>query len=158
MKKTAIKIIISFLALAIVFGAVQLLSKNHVAKEDGFILLIILDEDGNVLFDNEIPYYIDDTFFDIIDRKFSLTCANRYYQQDPTCSYDFVIMDQRNKVLLGIKGETFEIITDFNQTFIQIEVFKESTFVLATQGVNQLKFEDGSIIKLSVRRVGTYGN
>jgi hypothetical protein len=158
MKKTAIKIIISLLALAIVFGAVQLFSKDHAAKEDGYILLIILDEDGNVLFDDEIPYYIDDTFFDIINRKFSLTCANRYYQQDQTCNHDFVIMDQKNKVLLGITGETFDVITDFNQTFIQIEVFNEITFVLATQGVSQLKFEDGSIIRLSVRRVGTYGN
>jgi hypothetical protein len=158
MKKTAIKIIISILALAIVFGAVKLLSNPHVAQEDGSIHIIILDEEGVILFDDDVSFYVDDTFFDVINRKFNLTCANRYYQQDQSCSYEFVVMDQKNRVLLGIQNETFEIMTDFNQTFIQIEVLNDSTFVLATQGVNQLKFEEGSTIRLSVKRIGQYGN
>lgn len=154
MKKTAIKIIISLILLSVVFIVAKLISNNYTANEDGSIHLIIVDELGETVFDEAVEYYKDDTFFDLLNRKFVLTCANQMYQSDETCSYEFVIMGQKNRVLLGIKNESFEIITDFNQTFIQIETYIDDAFVISSLGVSQLEFNDGTIIRLSVKRVG----
>ena len=157
MKKIAHKFIISIVALAIVFVAIYFINKNDQTKDEGQIHLIIENEEGFIVFESDLIFYQNESFFDILERHFQITCANHLYQQDTSCSYSFSILGVSNRVLLGIKNDDFELMTDFNQTFIQIEILGSLGYYPATQGVDNLKFEDGSSIKLVSKRVSLYG-
>ncbi|MBE0700724.1 MAG: hypothetical protein IH571_03460 [Acholeplasmataceae bacterium] len=150
MKSILTKIIISMVAIGIALFVLHFLNQNHQAEEDGFVNVIIENESQEVVFDDMLAFLKGDTFFDVLDRTFTLTCASATYQPDATCSHTFGIPVQ-GKILLGVQSESFVIITDWTHTFLAFEIFEGTSFHFASQGVSQLPFKDGDIIKISVR-------
>jgi len=151
MHKTAIKILISLVSILVVFVLIKMLTPEHVADHEGVIYLIIRSEDDLILFDDELPFYEGDSFYDILDRHFELTCANGSYQADPTCSYVFQGFAFQGRVILGIKNEQFEVMTDWYNLFLAFEYEHNDTYVLASQGPSNLAFEDQARFRISVR-------
>ena len=86
-----------------------------------------------VIFHEILPFQENESFFEILNDRFTLTCANQFYQPDDTCSFKFNVMGQENHVILGIKSDDFEVITDWDNTFLNIEVYSNGTFVDANQ-------------------------
>jgi hypothetical protein len=153
MKKLAVKFIVSIFALASVFTAIKLLQSNHLSETPGEINITFTDASGAVVFDEWIAYEEGMTFFDLLNAHFDLTCANALYQADDTCGYTFSSFGSSDKVILGIKGETFELMTDWQHTYLSIYKWNGSEYRLTSQGVMQLAFKDQDRIKISVQEV-----
>jgi hypothetical protein len=153
MKKLAVKFIVSIIALASVFTAIKLLQTDNHATTSGEIELILIDASGTTIYEEWLTYEEGMSFYDILQSHFELTCANASYQADDTCSYTFSSFGSSDKVILGIKGTTFELLTDWQNTYLSIYKWDGSEFRLTSQGVMQLAFEDQDRIKISVEEV-----
>lgn len=151
MNKTATKILISVVSILVVLVLIRLIVPINTADSDGKIYLIILDSHEAIVFEGELSYLENDTFYDILDRHFELTCANQSYQADPTCGFSFQNFTHQGKVILGIKGDTFEVMTDWHQSFLAFEYELNDAFVLATQGPSNMPFNDQERFRISVR-------
>lgn len=152
-KHLLIKLIITFgvVLIAIVVG--RLLWIENIATDEGEIHLEIIDQEGIVVFDDVLIYQEGDTFFDILDRYFDLTCANASYAADPTCSYTFTSFAYEGKVILGISGEGFSVASDWSNTFLAFYVKHEDDYVLSTLGPSQIPFEDQDEFRIVLESV-----
>jgi hypothetical protein len=153
MKQNLIKIIISFIAIITIGAIVYQLMRPHQAESEGVIYLLIQDEDNQIVYDGEIPFFEGDTFYDILAREFSLICATQTYQADDTCAYTFNTIIYQGKVILGISGNDFELLTDWSHTFLAFEVLVDNNYVLSTQGPSHQIYQDQDYFRISVRRV-----
>lgn len=153
MNKIVVKLIISIIALSSVFTAIKLLQTDNHSASSGDLHLILEDGLGNVVFDDWIAYEEEMTFFDILHQHFDVTCANANYQADESCSYTFSSFGTSDKVILGIKGTNFELITDWQHTYLSIYQWDGLSYVLSSQGVMQLEFSDQDTIKIKVQEV-----
>ncbi len=102
------------------------------------------------MFDDDLIVKEGDSFFDVLDRKFAIICANALYQQDPTCSFSFALFDDA-KVVLGIQADDFEIITDWNNTFLAFEYFDGKEYRITSYGPSHLDFSNREKIRIIVR-------
>jgi len=150
MSKIAYKLILSTLALAVVFVAIHFLTKTPVTLEDGTFELVIETSEGLIVFDQELTFLKGDTLFLVLNNHFNLTCANQFYKEDKSCSHTFNVMGVTNKVLLGISNDQFDISTDWNNTFIRIDIEKDNVFIPATRGVDDIALTEGIRIRLIV--------
>ena len=155
-KHITFKAMITFAALLIAFVTIGFVTAQNRATSDGFIHLIIEDADGAVLFDDEIVFHDGESFYDILNRTFTLTCANAHYQPDETCSHGFVLGPSTNgrvpdKVILGIKGQHFDLMTNWTDQFLAFEVYVNQAYVLTTQGPSNLAFENGQSFRIKVK-------
>lgn len=71
------KFFASILAVIVLIGviitSVWLLSSGVLAKADGSITLIVVDQQEEVIFQKEVKYYEGDSFRDILERNLNLT-------------------------------------------------------------------------------------
>lgn len=153
MKTTVLKIVASIIVVLTAAILVHFLTTNNQALDDGSIRIIIVDEDGQTVFDDDVIFMKDDTFYDVLQREFDLTCASSTYQSDPTCSYIFQSFGYEGRILLGISNDDFSIQTDWADSFIAIEIYDGTDYYLATQGVSNIEFLENDQIRISFRAV-----
>jgi hypothetical protein len=153
MKKNGIKIILTIFALLSLFLARTIFFNEHRANQEGTIYLEIIDDNQNVLFDDSISFFEGETLFDILNRTFQLTCANRLYQPDATCSYTFQNITYQGKVILAIEHEDFTISSNWRNNFLSFEVFDGSQYIPAVQGSSTLPFHDETRIRIVLKNV-----
>jgi hypothetical protein len=153
------KTLMSIIALFVALSAIGMMVAQNRAKTDGDIHLIIENIEGQIVFEGDLSFYEGDSFYDILERHFTLTCANAQYQADSTCQYEFVLgpslpgaQAQKDRVILGIQHDDFNIQTNWTQSFLAFLVYQESDYVLATQGPSNLAFEDQGKYKISARQ------
>jgi hypothetical protein len=150
MKPIVVKIILTLAVLLFGFLVIEFVFDRDLIHEAGEVELIIMNENEEVLFHEILPYLENESFFEILDDRFTLTCANQFYQPDDTCSFKFNVMGQENHVILGIKSDDFEVITDWDNTFLNIEVYSNGTFVDANQGFDMIELDDIDKIRIVV--------
>lgn len=153
MKKLSIKFIVSILALATVFVAMRLLDVTPNHDTAGEIRIILEDVSGQVVYDAWIPFESGMSFFDLLQENFEITCANALYQPDETCGYTFQSFGVSDKVILGIRGTSFELMTNWQNTYLSIHKWDGSDFRLTPQGVMNLPMTDQDQIKITVKEV-----
>ncbi len=153
MKVIALKIAVSIITVITAVVLVHTLTVQNQAEDSGFIRIIIVDENEITVFDDDIAFEEGDNFFDALNKSFDLTCATSSYQADATCSYSFDNFAYDGKVLLGISNQDFNILTNWSDSFLAFEVYDESDFYLATQGVSNIEFKDGNQIRIVVKSV-----
>lgn len=153
MKSLIFKLAMTFIVLGAAFYGISALATDNDATEQGYVALIIVDQHDVILFDEDLVYYKGDTFFDVLNRHFELTCANGQYQEDLTCTYAFHMVQSSEKVILNIKGETFEINTNWSDTFIAFEYYEGDSYRLYSQGVMHLSFTDKEQVRIRVTAV-----
>ncbi len=151
MKNIVIKIIISIVIIVAVLFAIRFFSEDNTSMSDGVIHLYIIDSDDHIVFDDELEFFEGDTFYDILDRNFNLTCANGSYQPDETCSYQFQSFGYQGMVVLGIKNDDFEVITDWTNSFLLIEKHDGDQYRLTTLGVSHIDFNNQDRFKIIVK-------
>ncbi len=153
MKSIILKIVVSILVVSIAAILVYRLNDSNQATSDGSVRIVIIDELGNTVFDQDVVYQKDDNFFDAINREFNLTCASSSYEADDTCSYDFKGFGYQGKVLLGIANDDFSVQTDWQNSFLKFEIYDENEYHLTTQGVSDLSFVNQDKIRISYASV-----
>jgi hypothetical protein len=156
LKKITFKTMVSIIALFVATLALGMgLNTNNSATTTGAIDLIIVDENGNIVFDDSLNYQEGDSFIDILEREFVLICANAQYQADPTCSYVFRMINSEDKVILGIGNDDFNLMTDWSNQFLAFDVYNGERYELATRGPSNLAFSNGD--KFRIRVAATNG-
>jgi hypothetical protein len=150
MKPIVLKIILTLAVLLFGFLVIEFVFDRDLIHEAGDIELIIMDEDQEILFHEILPYEENQSFFDILNERFTLTCANQFYQPDDTCSFKFNVMGQENHVILGIKSDDFEVITDWDNTFLNIEIYDGEKFIDANQGFDMIELDDIDKIRIVI--------
>lgn len=155
MKPIYLKIILTIVVLLLGYLIIEFIFDRDLILSDGSIELVIVDEDGVIVYDEVIEYRENQTFFEILNENFELTCANRSYQADPTCSYEFKLFSQTHHVILGIKGESFTILTNWQDTFLNIEIYDGTNYVDSTIGVDGINLNDINKIRIIVDEVGS---
>ena len=150
MKPIVLKIILTLAVLLFGFLIIEFVFDRDLIHEAGEVELIIMNENEEVLFNEILPYQENQSFFEILDDRFTLTCANQFYQPDDTCSFKFNVMGQENHVVLGIKSDDFEVITDWDNTFLNIEVYSDGTFVDANQGFDMIALDTVDKIRVVI--------
>jgi len=153
MKTTVLKIVISVIVVLTTAILVHFLSISNQASSDGTLRIVIVDENGETVFDDDVIFKENDTFFDVLNREFELTCASSSYQPDSTCSNDFQSFSYTGKILLGIAHDDFDVQTDWAHSFLALEIYNGIDYVLTTQGVNNIEFHDQDQIRISFRSV-----
>lgn len=155
MKPIYLKIILTIVVLLLGYLIIEFIFDRDLILSDGHIELEIIDEQGTTVFNEIIPYQEDQTFFDVLNESFELTCANRSYQPDPTCSYEFKLFSQTHHIILGIKTDSFDIMTDWDHTFLNIEIYDGTKYVDSTIGVDGINLNEINKIRILVDEVGS---
>ncbi len=150
MKPIVIKIILTLAVLLFGFLVIEFVFDRDLIHEAGEVELIIMNENQEVLFHDFLAYEENESFFDVLNERFTLTCANQFYQPDDTCSFKFNVMGQENHVVLGIKSDDFEVITDWDNTFLNIEIYVDDTYVDANQGFDMIALDDVDKIRIVI--------
>ncbi|AUD63723.1 hypothetical protein BK010_09015 [Tenericutes bacterium MO-XQ] len=150
MKPIVLKIILTITVLLFGFLIIEFVFDRDLIHEAGDIELIIMDENQEVLFHEILPYEENKSFFDILNERFTLTCANQFYQPDNTCSFKFNVMGQENHVVFGIKSEDFEVMTDWDNTFLNIEIYDGENFIDANQGFDMIELDKVDKIRIVI--------
>jgi hypothetical protein len=153
MKSIILKIVVSIIVVSLAAILTYQLRESNLASTDGSVQIIIVDDNGNIVFDQNVIYMKDDNFFDVLNRQFDLTCATSNYGTDDSCTYDFSGFAYQGKVLLGIKGDGFTVQTDWSNSFLKFETFGEDDYHLATQGVSNIEFSNHDKIRISYTSV-----
>lgn len=151
-KTIGLKIVLSVIVLAAVALFFHLTDFGHIAQKSGEVRVVIVDNTGETVFDDNLIIKEGDSFFDVLDRQFDIICANALYQPDQTCLTVFSALGDA-RVVLGISGEGFSVITDWNNTFLAFELFDGTSYQLASYGPSHLKFEDRDKVRITVRGV-----
>lgn len=128
------KILLTLIAVVFGYLTFTFLLPNQEANADGFIVFVLVDENGETVVHEEIEYFTGDSIFDILDRNYQVVCADNFYEPDETCSYDSAY----GKAILEIQ----EVKTDWNNNFLALYINDE----YATYGVSKLPYKDGDII------------
>ena len=148
MKPIVIKIILTLAVLLFGFLVIEFVFDRDLIHEAGEIELIIMNQNEDIVFQDILPYQENESFFDILNKRFTLTCANQFYQPDDTCSYKFNVMGQENHVILGIKSDDFEVISDWDNTFLNIEIYIDETYIDANQGFDMVQLDELDKIRI----------
>lgn len=146
------KILLTLFVVIVGIVVIRLVSVDNRVDHDGSIYVYITGINQETVFEGELTYEEGDSFFDVINKHFDLTCATQTYEEDPTCEsshafqfiLDQVIQQGQSKIILGIKGETFELMTDWNNTFLAFYHYDDNKKSLSTSGVSNIYFQNGS--------------
>lgn len=149
MKKLYIKIILTVVVLVLGYIAIEAIMTDGFTLGDGEFELVIVDQSDQIVYEETLTYKEGQSFFDVLKENFEITCANKYYKEDPTCSYTFNVMSVKSHVILGIKSDTFEIMTNWNHSFIKIEVFNGQTYAQTNVGFDHVDLESNKKIRLT---------
>lgn len=142
MKHLKLKIVLSVLVILIGLVVIRLISVDNKAEGDGSVFLTIENDHQEVVFTGELEFYEGDSFYDILNRNFDLTCATANYSVDEDCSYEFQGFEYQGKVILGIQGDDFDLMTDWKKTFLSFYHYNDQIRVLATSGPSNIPFQD----------------
>jgi len=144
-----LKIIISIVVVLVGALVIRLLTVENRSTEAGSIYLYIQDEEEHVVFEGSLSYEEGDSFYDILNRHFDLTCANYNYQPDTECSYSFTTPGASGKVILGIKGDNFDLMTNWSDHFLAFYSYNDNEKKLTTVGPSNIPFQNGDVFLIN---------
>ena len=138
MKKLIYSLVIILVSITSFF-MYQYLDANDV---DGTITVIVIDESGNEIINDEIGFLLEDELFDLIETSYEVGCANSNYKLSDDCEATVL----QNRVLLKIN----EVETDWMNTYIAIYVNDE----YSTKGIDLIPLKDGNTYTFKALEVG----
>lgn len=151
------KIIVTICIIIILGSWLYYILRDDTKGEGGSFELLIADVDTKVVYNETLDFNPGEKLYDVLVRNFDLVCASSTYEPDPSCSASFRFFDGNElvegKVILGITGDTFQVITDWRTSYLAIQVFEDNDYRLTTKGVNSYTLTDGEKIRIIVTRV-----
>ncbi|MDA3932521.1 MAG: hypothetical protein PF513_07275 [Tenericutes bacterium] len=140
--KNHIKIIISFVLIAILAITIYLISDrsdddvNTGGEPQGEIYFELYDEFQTLVIDETLSFYEEDNLFTLLNRNYDLVCANGDYEPDDSCSYRFLY----GRIILGIE----EVDSDWYSTVLSVYINDN----LSTKGVSLTELSNGDNITI----------
>ncbi|MCF7923854.1 MAG: hypothetical protein K9L64_01960 [Candidatus Izimaplasma sp.] len=131
--------IISIVIITIIYYFLADLSPDSIDTSneiEGYINFVLIDESDQVLIDDNLDFYEEDTLFTLLNRNYEIVCADQNYQPDPSCSHKFLA----GRVILEIE----ELESNWSDTVLTIYVNDK----LATSGVSNISLNDGDQITI----------
>jgi len=138
MKKGIVLVIV----IAISFFGYIFFSRLPEGDELGTIKIVIVDEEGNQIYQGVHEFDDESSLFDLLFDEFEVGCANYSYTVDETCSTVF----PQGHVLLKVE----EIETDWYGSYIQIFV----NDVPSEYGVDHIMLKDGDVYRFAYVDLG----
>ncbi len=138
------KILISIVALIIIgviyyyLGDFSPSSVDDNGEIAGEIQFELIDENDQILIDDRLTFYEEDTLFTLLNRNYSIVCADQNYQPDPSCSHTFI----GGRIILAIEG------LESNWTDTVLTIYINDS--LALEGVSKITLEDED--KITIKR------
>lgn len=151
--KPITKLLVSGVVVILALVSLVFLRPNNSAKGDGSFKLIIIDLKDDYLFEDDLIFFKDESFYDVLKRNFEIICADRNYNPDCECSYEFNLITHKERVVLGIKDDSFELITSWQNDFLAFYEQIDDNLVLLNYGVNNISFYDDDIFVIKHERV-----
>lgn len=148
-----VKLIVSVIIILVAASVIRFLYVENRSTEAGTIYLYITDSQQDIVFEGELSYLEGDSFYDILNRHFDLTCATYDYQPDPTCSFSFTTPGAQGKVILGIKGDDFEVMTNWTNHYLAFYRYENDEKELSTVGPSNIPFENGESFMISYEAI-----
>ena len=152
-----LKLIVTLSVIILLFAGIYFYEQSQKISGPGEFELIIADENEVILHQETFAFDAGTSLYDVLRENFSLTCASNTYDPDPTCSASFRFFADGStidgKIILGIKDEAFEVMTDWDTTYLAIEVYQNGIYRLTTKGVNGYILKDGERIRIIVTKV-----
>lgn len=115
----------------------QLSRSNH----DGTLTIVLIDEDGETVIDEAIPFDEGDSMIDILEEQYSIQCGDSSY--NPTTCSD---LPSFGRVLLTFE----EVETDWWTTFLAIYIDD----VYSVSGIDDIEPTDGTVYRFEFTEVG----
>jgi hypothetical protein len=137
------RILVSLLAIGVLLSVGLFFGRTFQAPEAGVITIVLVDDDVERS-KATWPFEQGDTLYDILSRHYTIYCADRSYQIDPSCA-PAMFSEITGRVLLGID----DLESNWTDTFIQIQI----NGVPSPLGMDQLEFTDQDIISLVLKTV-----
>jgi len=137
------RIFVSLLAIGVLISVGFFFGRTFQAPEAGVITIILIDDDVERS-KATWPFEQGDTLYDILERHYTIYCADRSYQIDASCA-PVMFSEITGRVLLGID----ELESNWTDTFIQIQI----NGVPSPLGMDQLEFTDQDVISLVLKTV-----
>lgn len=135
-KNNVIKLLASVIAIGITLLAIFLLKpKPHKIPENSSIRLII--ESENRLYDNQIVIEANDSLLIILEKNFQIKKMGL----------------GNSAMLLGIIGDDFEIVSDFETNFLHIYEIKENKEISLNYGASDIYLKDEQIILIRLEPI-----
>lgn len=155
--KYTLKLVVTLSVIIVLIAGFYFYRQSQEINGPGEFELVIANESEEVLYQEELSFNAGDTLYDVLKVNFMLTCASNTYQPDPTCSASFRFFADGStidgKIILGVKGDTFEIMTDWDKTYLAIQVYDNNSYRLTTKGVSGYTLKDGEKIRIIVTKV-----
>ncbi len=154
MKKRSItKLLVSGVVILLALVSLAFLRPNNNAKSDGSFKLIIMDLKDDYLYEEDLIFFKDESFYDVLKRNFIVICADRNYNPDCECSYEFNLITHKERIVLGLKNDDFELISSWQNDFLAFYEQIDEDLVLLNYGVNNISFNDNDTFVIKHERV-----
>ena len=152
-----LKLIVTLSVIILLFAGIYFYEQSQSLSGPGEFELVIANEKEEILHQETLAFDEGMSLYDVLRTHFALTCASNTYDPDPTCSASFRFFADGStidgKIILGIEGETFEVMTDWDRTYLAIEVYQNGSYRLTTKGVNGYTLKDGERIRIIVTKI-----
>ncbi len=136
------KVLISFVALALIISSFLALSYFDFSDTKGTITITLIDEIGDTISSIEYEFNSQDTLFDILDENFSLGCTDSGYRLSTECEPKLV----GSRILLKIDS----LETDWRNSYIAIYENDEYSVL----GIDNISINDGDVFVFQYKIVG----
>ncbi len=139
MKKLVITFIVILAAIASFFVSDYFNSNDY----DGEITIIVVDQIGDTVSNEQYLFIEEDALFDILDDNYNIGCADSNYNLTSECAE---ISGITGRIILKID----DIETDWDNTYIAIYINGDySTF-----GIDNIALHDGDVYRFEYKEVG----
>lgn len=138
MKKLLITIFIIIAAIGSFFYFSQEKKRDNI----GEITIIVIDDTGDTLSSKTVTFGENESLFDILNKNYSLGCANASYQLSTTC--DTVLFGSR--VILQIEDMT----TDWQTSYIG--VYENDEY--SRTGIDSIILDNGDVFRFEYTSLG----
>lgn len=132
---------LTIVALSILLLVGWFFGRSFQAETAGTLHLVLVNQSTEVRRD-EVAYYQGDSLYDVLDRQYTVRCADAAYQPTAACE-PLAYSEFTGRILL----EVDELKSNWRDTFIQIQI----NGTPAVYGVDQLRFNDQDEIRLVLR-------
>jgi hypothetical protein len=138
------KLVLSLIVLAIGALGFFILEQLREPTTTGSVTIVLVDQDDNVLYEEEVSFSESDTLYGILIDTFDVSCADRLYRPT-TCPATSNV----STVILGIETITTDWTTNYIAFYINDQYSNQGIDVIPLVDGNVYRFEETLVSEVS---------
>ncbi len=136
------KVLISIISLVFLFASFYALDSLNENKVEGFLTIILIDEYGDTVFNEEYEFKKKDSLFDVLSKEHVVGCSDSSFNITSDCKSNIFT----KRVIMKIDN----VETDWQNSYFAIY----TNDLYAILGVDDLNIQDGDVIRFEYRIIG----